>query len=264
MLNLNSGKFLTLTSNINHLKGVFGKNDNTVLVVDADMVSEAQDIVALLDDLQLPVSKAKAQNYLHQLKTALSAGESADIKDTIHELGSRINDELSQRHILLLTAEESGVFESKTPLFGSRVADKFPSISYEIDEAGKCLALSRSTASAFHSIRCLEAGIRAIARCLGVPDPTKGADRSWFKILQSIKTRIDEKWPNSSYRMSGEGLLFENLYAALAAIQNPWRNSTMHLDAKYTADEAKHIFEAVKGLMAAISSRMDESGAPLA
>src|SRR4051795_7608402 len=63
------------------------------------------------------------------------------------------------------------------------VQQTLPSLEYEISETGKCLALGRSTASVFHSIRCLEASIRALARCLRLPDPTTGAERNWNIVL---------------------------------------------------------------------------------
>jgi hypothetical protein len=64
--------------------------------------------------------------------------------------------------------------------------------------------------------------------------------------------------------MSGDGEFFDNAFAALAAMQNPYRNSTMHLDQKYTSEEASHIFEVVGGFMKKLASRMDEDGLPLA
>jgi hypothetical protein len=60
------------------------------------------------------------------------------------------------------------------------------------------------------------------------------------------------------------GSFFDNAYAALAAMQNPWRNATMHLDQKYTADEADHMFGAVRGFMKKVASRCDEQGQPVA
>jgi hypothetical protein len=45
-------------------------------------------------------------------------------------------------------------------------------------------------------------------------------------------------------------------------MQNPYRNATMHLDQKYTEEEAKHIFEIVKGSMRKLASRCDENGDP--
>ena len=42
------------------------------------------------------------------------------------------------------------------------VNDKFPSAAFDIDEAGKCLAIGRSTAAVFHLMRALETAIRAV------------------------------------------------------------------------------------------------------
>jgi hypothetical protein len=41
-------------------------------------------------------------------------------------------------------------------------------------------------------------------------------------------------------------------------------NPTMHVESKYTDEEAEHIFIAVRGFMKKLASRMDESGQPLA
>lgn len=38
----------------------------------------------------------------------------------------------------------------------------------------------------------------------------------------------------------------------------------MHVENKYTADEAEHILMAVHGFMKKLASRMDEQGLPLA
>jgi hypothetical protein len=38
----------------------------------------------------------------------------------------------------------------------------------------------------------------------------------------------------------------------------------MHVENKYTEDEAEHIFLAVRGLMRKITARLDEDGKPVA
>jgi hypothetical protein len=83
-------------------------------------------------------------------------------------------------------------------------------------------------------------------------------------MLNAIKVELDKRWPLSSNKLSGDGRFFEEAYAALAAMQNPYRNATMHLDHKYTEDEAKHIFEIVKGFMRKLAERCDENGNPKA
>lgn len=61
-----------------------------------------------------------------------------------------------------------------------------------------------------------------------------------------------------------EADLFSEMYAMLDAVKNAWRNQTMHIDQKYTEEEAEMIFIAVKHFMQKIASRMDENGLPLA
>jgi hypothetical protein len=134
---------------------------------------------------------------------------------------------------------------------GGDAGKKFPCSTYDIGEAGKCYALERSTASAFHPIRTLEVGIRALSRCLQIPDPTKAHERNWGKLLNGLQIATACRTTAS---------FFDNAYAALAAMQNPWRNATMHLDQQYTQEEARNILEIVRGFMRRLASRMDEDG----
>jgi hypothetical protein len=177
------------------------------------------------------------------------------------ELYNRFRDEMESRVLFTIDKGKEGYYEQKSPMLGDVVAEAFPSIAYDIEEAAKCLALDRSTASVFHAIRSLESAIRAMARCLGIADPTKGAERSWFKALSLLRCEIDKRWaPNLIH--DGDARLFHELHATLAAIQNPWRNATMHLDQKYTMEEAQNIFDMVGAFMKKVARRMDEDGNP--
>jgi hypothetical protein len=187
-----------------------------------------------------------------------------ELSRMFNELSNRLTDELKGVYLLSLSEKEAEFYETSSPPFGIEVQTNFTTAIYDIEEASKCYALERSTASAFHSIRSLEAAIRALSRCLGIPDPTRGNDRSWGKMLSKIKDEVDRRWPGNNSRVSGDGKFFDGAYAALAAMKNPYRDSTMHLDEKYTLDEARHIMEIVKGFMKKIALRMDEGGLPLA
>jgi hypothetical protein len=172
--------------------------------------------------------------------------------------------ELTVAKVFVMDPARVQFYEPTAAPFGPEVETKFPSIASELDSAGKCYACDLPTAAAFHWIRCLEAGLRAITACLGLPAPQRGKDRNWSEIGKSIRAAMETRWPSSTGRMSGDAKLFDKVYGALAAMQNPYRNETMHLDASYTAGEALHIFEVVKGVMVMIASRMDENGRPLA
>ena len=230
-------------------------------------------IIEITRILEMPASNSAARRIQASLDDAKEVSdppgfvriigvEFQRLKNFVNVILTTLPDELSSRLMMVVAYRDSHLFSGSVPLFGAEVGRRFSSIAYDIDEAGKCLALERSTASAFHSIRVLEAAIRALSRCLHIPDPTKANERSWFKALIALKAAIDAKWPTSSDRLYGDSRIFEEIHASLAAIQNPWRNATMHLDQKYTQEEAREIFDVVRGLMRRVASRCDDEGNP--
>jgi hypothetical protein len=187
------------------------------------------------------------------------------VKECFDDITHTLKRELSLKIVIALQPNEAGYFAPKVPLFGQEYANKFKKQgAFELDEAAKCMALSRPTAAVFHLMRILEIGITAISSCLNIPDPVRPTERNWAIILKKIKEDGKKKWPTAADRMAGDGLLFEALHASLDAVKNPWRNETMHVSGKYTDDEAKHIFVAVEGFMKKLSARMDENGKPFA
>jgi hypothetical protein len=227
------------------------------------------DLSKALRDAGMPIASGHAEGLAKALKGAKKSGclEGNNFSLATHHIDRLVSvaaEEAGTRLFITISPEFASAFNLFESRVGNYVTDKFPSVAYDFEEAAKCLAFERSTASAFHSIRTLESGIKAISRCLGIPDPAKAADRNWGKMLKSVKDKIDIVWPTSTDRMSGEGQFFEEAYGALAAVQNPWRNATMHLDQKYTLEEAKHILATVEGFMRKLAYRMDEDGNPRA
>lgn len=109
------------------------------------------------------------------------AGENmkyGDVAENIEDITKRLSDELSFTKTFVLEQERHGYYDSPSPIFGEDVRDKFVGSSFEIDEAAKCFALSRPTACVFHLMRVMEIAVRAVARCLAIPDPTKPAERN--------------------------------------------------------------------------------------
>jgi hypothetical protein len=173
-------------------------------------------------------------------------------------LNDRIRDELDAKHFLFVNESNRILYEAVEPTFNAEVQSKFPSASFDIDEAAKCLALGRSTASVFHLMRVMEIALHAVHACLGITAPITGNDKTWGSVLKKIREDYKSR---QNFR---EKDLFQELYALLDAIRNAWRNSTMHVEDKYNEDEAKIIFQTVKGFLVKLASRMDEQGLPLA
>ncbi len=188
-------------------------------------------------------------------------------KGGLDDIDTTLRRELSAAKVFVLEGSRQNYYEPREPLFGSdnEFETRFLTAAFDLDEAAKSYALGRSTAAAFHLMRVVEIGIRAVARCLQIPDPTKPAERNWGIILKHIKEDgIANRWPTASDRMAPDAVLFEELYGSLDAIRNSWRNATMHVEKTYTDDEAEHALVAVKGFMKKLASRCDELGDPKA
>jgi hypothetical protein len=213
-----------------------------------------------LTALNAKVASIKANAFAEALLSDRCSYKDASV--FIKEIDNILKAELTLIPMFVMSDQEVRYYDPKEPLFGTKFANNFRTQGeFELDEAAKCLALARPTAAVFHLMRIMEIGIRALARCLNIPDPLKPAERNWGYILGEIKKGADLRWPTAAVRV-GDGALFEQLHASLDAVRNPWRNATMHVEKKYTDDEAEHIFVAVKGFMKKLSDRCDENGEP--
>lgn len=173
-------------------------------------------------------------------------------KNAIEQVVACMRNESITKVALILAAEQSLLFNPNSPLFGNDVSTKFPRVSWEIDEAAKCLALDRATACVFHLMRTLEAALNAIRSCLNIPAP---ANPNWGAILTPIQDKVSAMGKSHS-----EHGFFEEIHARLDVIRRAWRNGTMHVEIVYTEEDARILFDATKGLMRKIASGWTRMG----
>jgi hypothetical protein len=241
----------------------------------ASMIADAQELRDLSEALELPVCMAQATRVLELLarvdlsKPGLAAfdkGATMLLSTALGAISSNIRDELGARLCVTILPSKSEYLKPKEPLFGSEVQAKFSSVTYEIEEAAKCLAFERSTACVFHLMRVLEVGIKSAARCLNIADPVKDAERNWGAMLRALKSEMERrnKANPKLWKSTADKEFFEEIYASIDAVRNVWRNATMHIENKYTEEEAEHILSAVRGFMRKLASRVDEHGLPQA
>lgn len=145
-------------------------------------------------------------------------------------------------------------------LLGDPTASRFTKIWFDCEEAAKCICVLRPTAAVFHCMRILEAGIRAFAARLSIPDPVTPAERNWGIILKAIKGKIEAAYPAPKRMPGSEGAFMESLYATLDAVKNPWRNETMHVEGVYTDAEARFIFLNTVAFIQKMATGFDEDG----
>lgn len=228
-------------------------------------LANLQELGEFLLKAELVVTKGFVDNIADILKKPFLASSLAKAYQQLH---ATLQVEIDQKHFFYMSGSEKILFqpEEDSPIFGNDVRNKFTSALFEIDEAAKCLALERSTAAVFHLMRVMEVGVYAASRCLSIPDPIRGADKNWGKILQKIRDERNLRNSATPKRWASfdDDAYFLDIYATLDTVKNAWRNTTMHVANKYTVEEAQNIFVAVRVFMMKLAKRMDEHGLPLA
>lgn len=267
MLKFNAGSFFRATAffglmrgSVVAMKAKFGDDVMHQPVADELRKSTLDQLQTLLSDLE-KLDARHTKTATERLVKALSVAALPTLlsfDSMIGEIDSRLDDELSAIYLFCLGSRDADFFN--TEHFGQDVAAKFPTgLGYEIAEASKCLAFDRSTAAVFHLMRCMEIGLSAVRKCLSLPDPKRPAERNWGIVLNAIKDNIDQR----KWNAEEDKTYFHTVYASLDAVKNAWRNPTMHVESKYTKDEAEAIYGAVKGYFQRIAARMNEDGLPL-
>ena len=170
------------------------------------------------------------------------------LSELLVELSRRVQDQCSTRLFFFVPSDQAPYYTAEQP-FGEKVTDVFPHTSYDIAEAGKCIALDRSTAAVFHLMRVVEAAVRDIAGKLGA---TYSHDWTWGQILGAMKTAIDalpKKTPDEQKRRNK----FEEAHVHLRSVKIAWRDPTMHVASDYDVDTAKRIYQHADALMRSLA-----------
>ena len=145
-----------------------------------------------------------------------------------------------------LPPECKELYRQSKPPFGSEVEAKFPQMSEEISESGKCLALGRPTAAVFHLMRVMEIGTQKLGDKLGVQF---ASEKNWQNILDEV---------NKAIKAMDHKAAQTKAYAAAAShlyhVKLAWRNEVMHPKQTYTHDEATKVHAAVDAFIRDLAS----------
>jgi hypothetical protein len=205
-----------------------------------------------LEETRFSACLASLERFEHYITVDAWTYEQA--KELSVELKGRIEDEMKTPIMLAVVDGPDKEFFRPAHLFGQKILDAFPSITYELDCAGKCLALDQYTASVFHLMRITEIGLNVVAASVNVKF---GTNPTWQKILNDIRGEIDRRSKKSGWKKKHEEF-YEGVLMSLTAIKTALRNPTMHVRGKYDDKEAEHIFALVRGLMQHLATRLRE------
>jgi hypothetical protein len=268
MLELNARNFLGVVTELRAVQMLIANvpdRSQTLVAAqpDHDLIKDH------VDRLSLELNGIRARSAIRVLERIQRALEAIPIVVTyeniragLADVESRFADYLDDVVLFVVPDQQAALFKDATELMGSGdIVINFPSATFEIEESAKCLGLSRPTASAFHSMRMIEIGVRALAKRLDIPDPVNSTDRNWGTVLGRVKDALDAKFPKKKRLPETEGAKLEAIYVTLDAIKNPWRNATMHVETIYTDADARFILQCAAAFMRKLMEVCNEDGA---
>jgi len=166
------------------------------------LLRRAQLIHGHVLEMGATVTARIVEEHIWQLNSNLKTS-AEELVEYYKYITKTLESELASVGMFVVESEKRHLYQPSSPLFGSNFESRFRSDGiFEIDEAAKCIAFGRATAAVFHLMRAMEIGIRALSRCLNIPDPVKPGERNWGAMLKSIWKGIEAKWPRPTDRTS--------------------------------------------------------------
>jgi hypothetical protein len=169
----------------------------------------------------------------------------------LDEVAARMRDELLLCLFMQIPSDRIDYFVDK-PQFGEAVATKFPKAITDIQEAGKCYATGRSTASVFHLMRVMEVSVQWLGTKLGI---ILAGRKNWHNILDEVDKAIKALPVKTTAQRKKRSRLAE-ASAHLRMVKDAWRNDVMHPKETYSEEEAERIFRNVKDFMIHLATKL--------
>ena len=178
-------------------------------------------------------------------------GHSGTLHDNIVILRQSIMTELETTVFIRVSSSETRYFREPKRDW-EEVIKRFNDTVSDIEEASKCYALSRYTASVFHCMQIFEQGLLSLGRFMKIKDPKSGFTAVYIELQRIKNTKYKDLTDFEKQHFS----FFEQIYASIQAVKDAWRNKITHPQGRFvlmTADFspaiAQEIFVATRGFM---------------
>lgn len=228
-------------------------------VVSSDLRELVQPLIEKFIENCGPLNAKLSQKSARRACEHLASKEkitSQKLGNLVQDIINRFRDEIEGRSLFIVAEEDKEFFENPVLLFGGEVVTKFPQSIADLEEAGKCLALDRHTASAFHLMRALEVPLQIFAARL-LPDDLRP---NWDPIIRKIDEEL--KLPHAKRSIKGDVEFYSNVSAHLHSVKLAWRNRINHLDEPVSPGKARDIFSATKALMVYLAENLPDELRP--
>jgi hypothetical protein len=260
--------FCASSNNLSRLAFYEHRNDANELLSDdhkLGVVKIVSDIELACKDLDLPMTVAKVFRIANLL--ARQPVTIQQIKAELKHLNETLQDELKTKMFLSIPHDAAVLYMEPHP-FGEQVAIALPSASADIQEAAKCFACERYTATVFHLMRAAERIMRVFAWDRRASVKTKGGKEypldlaTWEDVIKAVNQEVDKvaNWPRTKGEIRTQASEFYNsAMQEFRAFKDAWRNHIMHGRRAYIAADASQVMEHVKRLAETLSARISET-----
>lgn len=209
-----------------------------------EILTDLRSLDSACDQLDLPMTRLAVKREIERFEDQNRGhGRFSSIR-YLNGMLATLRDELSTRVFLYLPRKSQGLWEDQAP-FGRTVKTVFSQCTTDIEEAARCLALERATASVFHIMRVFEIGMRALIHTFDDGDNwleiEASKEHGWFDLTRRVfqeasNKTVNARWSDKKDRLHAHASHVRN-------IKDAWRNQTFHLERHYNLEEAQRIFD---------------------
>ena len=217
--------------------------------------SKLEELCTQLEALQLPYSTRSAKRLRDSF-----ASRTSDLGERVRDLALRMKDELEESVCFRITSERSELYTESQKNWGA-VVERF-GCAFDVEEAGKCIALDRFTASVFHLMKITERGVLELECFLDKADPKA----HFGSVLSKLETlhRKTEFNDIPDHLKPHRGFLI-GILAQLHAVKDAGNNKGGHRDGKivpidlFTSEMALGVYDATLLLMSKLAKGLPPS-----
>ena len=213
-------------------------------------VAVARDTIDWFESIPIKTLNTEQEGVISVVE--FSSSQRINRIHSLTQIGPRLEAEASGHLFFYVGLEDKELFEQQEYLFGPTVESNFRSANFDIEEAGRCLALNRWTAAVLHLMRALEPALGALQAEVRVAVQKD----QWHHVIDQIEKSIRSMTPPGRTREDIQ--FFSEAATEFRHIKDAWRNYAAHGKDRYDEERARRIYSSVRSFMMHLSSRLKE------
>ncbi len=195
----------------------------------------------------LNLSLYKAREILFSMETVQCNPEI--LKPLLGELHERIEQELASEWFKYIPRHKASYLNVGRFDIPEIIQFGFDTQA-EFVKAGDCYALGMNTATVFHLMRIVDAGLKSAAKSLGI----KYSTDSWNAVGAKIREEMEKKYTDKTADWRKKEPLYSELLTDIGAIGKAHRNPALHdLKVNYSEEEAQYLMTVVEAFIRHLS-----------